>query len=93
MERDEDMELTRLYEGSGLFAKIIDIPAEETFRCGFAIKGDAPGDVVENAVELLELLQWDDKATTSGPAECGAGATMYPWEIGIALFRVSKLVW
>ena len=65
MERDEDMELTRLYEGSGLFAKIIDIPAEETFRCGFTIKGDAPGDVVENAVELLELLQWDDKATTA----------------------------
>lgn len=63
--RDEDRGLTQLYEGSGLFAKIIDTPAEEAFRAGFSIKGDVPGDVVENAVELLELLQWDDKATTA----------------------------
>lgn len=62
MERDEDMELTRLYEGSGLFAKIIDTPAEEAFRAGFSIKGDIPGDAVENAVDLLDWLHWEEKA-------------------------------
>ena len=62
MERDEDMELTRFYEGNGLFAKIIDTPAEEAFRTGFSIKGDAPGDVVENAVDLLDWLHWEEKA-------------------------------
>lgn len=65
MERDEDMELTRLYEGSGLFAKIIDTPAEEAFRAGFSIKGNVPGDVVENAVDLLDWLHWEEKAAVA----------------------------
>lgn len=60
--RDEDRGLTQLYEGSGLFAKIIDTPAEEAFRAGFSIKGDVPGDAVENAEDLLEWLHWEEKA-------------------------------
>lgn len=60
--RDEDRGLTQLYEGSGLFAKIIDTPAEEAFRAGFSIKGDVPGDAVENAEDLLDWLHWEEKA-------------------------------
>lgn len=62
LRRDEDQELTQLYEENGLFVKIIDAPAEEAFRCGFSIKGNVPGKVVENAVDLLEWLHWEEKA-------------------------------
>lgn len=60
-----DQNLTAFYEGSGLFAKIIDTPAEECFRCGFKILGNVPNDGIENAVDLLDWLQWDDVATTA----------------------------
>lgn len=62
---EDDRELTQFYEGNGLFAKIIDTPAEEAFRCGFTIKGVVPGDGIENAVDLLEWLQWEETATTA----------------------------
>ena len=62
MRRDEDQALTRLYEENGLFAKIIDAPAEEAFRPGFSIVGSVPGEIVEAAVDLLEWLHWDEKA-------------------------------
>lgn len=62
---EDDRELTQFYEGNGLFAKIIDTPAEEAFRCGFTIKGVVPGEGIENAVDLLEWLQWEETATTA----------------------------
>lgn len=62
MRRDEDQALTRLYEENGLFAKIIDAPAEEAFRPGFSILGNVPGEIVEAAVDLLEWLHWEEKA-------------------------------
>lgn len=64
-QRRVDRRLTDFYEGNGLFAKIIDLPAEECFRTGFKILGNVPGDVIENAVDLLEWLQWDEKAATA----------------------------
>lgn len=82
MERDEDMALTRLYEGSGLFAKIIDTPAEEAFRAGFSIKGDVPGDVVENAVDLLDWLHWEEKA-----AEAVKWARLYGGSLVVMLIN------
>lgn len=60
-----DQNLTAFYEGSGLFAKIIDTPSEECFRCGFKILGNVPNDGIENAVDLLDWLQWDDTATAA----------------------------
>ena len=62
VERNEEMELTRLYEGNGLFAKIIDAPAEEAFRCGFSIQGNVPGGWIEKVMETLEWLHWEEKA-------------------------------
>lgn len=63
--KEADRLLTQFYEGNGLFAKIIDTPAEEAFRCGFKILGNVPWDGIENAVDLLEWLQWDEKAATA----------------------------
>ena len=52
-----DMELTRLYEGNGLFTKIIDRPAEESIKHGFDIDyGDeAITEYVEDKMDDLEL--------------------------------------
>lgn len=61
--RDEDRALTRLYEENGLFAKIIDAPAEEAFRAGYSILGNISGEMIEDAVDLLEWVHWDEKAT------------------------------
>lgn len=60
-----DQNLTAFYEGNGLFAKIIDTPAEECFRCGFKILGNVPNDGIENAMELLDALHWEEIATTA----------------------------
>lgn len=53
----DDMELTRLYEGNGLFTKIIDRPSEEAIKHGFEIDyGDeAISEYVENKMDELEL--------------------------------------
>ena len=63
MKRNEaDRLLTQLYEGNGLFAKIIDAPAEEAFRQGFTINGDISGDGIEYATDCLEWLHWEKTA-------------------------------
>ncbi|WP_313578564.1 anti-CBASS protein Acb1 family protein [Lacrimispora sp.] len=53
----DDMELTRLYEGNGLFTKIIDRPSEEAIKHGFDIDyGDeAISEYVEDKMDELEL--------------------------------------
>ena len=47
-----DMQLTGLYEGNGLFSKIIDTPAEEALKHGFDLnlKSDELNAFVEDAV-------------------------------------------
>lgn len=60
--KESDRLLTQLYEDNGLFAKIIDTPVEEAFRYGFVINGNVAGDVVENAMERLDWLHWEEKA-------------------------------
>lgn len=57
-----DMQLTGLYEGNGLFSKIIDTPAEEALKHGFDLnlKSDELNAFVEDA---LDDLEWDEKAT------------------------------
>lgn len=58
-----DTQLTRLYEGHGLFAKIIDAPAEEAIKHGFdlGLKDDS---VEKFTMAALDDLDWDEKATT-----------------------------
>lgn len=59
-----DMQLTGLYEGNGLFSKIIDTPAEEALKHGFDLnlKSDELNAFVEDA---LDDLEWEEKAATS----------------------------
>ncbi|MSC61949.1 DUF1073 domain-containing protein [Faecalibacterium prausnitzii] len=59
-----DMQLTGLYEGNGLFSKIIDTPAEEALKHGFdlSLKSDELNAFVEDA---LDDLEWEEKAATA----------------------------
>ena len=59
-----DMQLTGLYEGNGLFSKIIDTPAEEALKHGFDLnlKSDELNAFVEDA---LDDLEWEQKAATA----------------------------
>lgn len=55
-----DMQLTGLYEGNGLFSKIIDTPAEEALKHGFDLnlKSNEMNAFVD---EVLDDLEWDEK--------------------------------
>lgn len=59
-----DMQLTGLYEGNGLFSKIIDTPAEEALKRGFDLnlKSDELNAFVEDA---LDDLEWEERAATA----------------------------
>lgn len=59
-----DTKLTVQYEDNGLFAKIIDTPAEEAVKHGIdlGLKDDALNDFVEKA---LDALEWEEKAATA----------------------------
>lgn len=56
-----DSQLIQFYEGNGLFAKIIDAPAEEAVRHGFELKG-VDAEVNDFYVEALNKLEWEDMA-------------------------------
>ena len=56
-----DMQLTGLYEGNGLFAKIIDAPAEEAIKHGFKL--NLQNEDIETFVrEALDDLDWERNA-------------------------------
>lgn len=59
-----DLLLTQMYEGNGLFAKIIDTPAEEAMKHSFdlGIKDPEIGAFTEDA---LDRLEWDEKGATA----------------------------
>lgn len=60
----DDMELTRLYEGNGLFAKIIDRPAEEAVKHGLDIDlGDE--DISEYIDSRMDDLEFEDRFATA----------------------------
>ena len=57
-----DDELERFYEGNGLFARIIDLPAEEAIKHGFEIKDLADGEVKDFYNNCLDELDWEENA-------------------------------
>lgn len=57
-----DDTLAEFYEGNGLFATIIDAPAEEAVRHGFALRDVKDTNVVSFFEEALEELDWDETA-------------------------------
>lgn len=59
-----DMQLTELYEGNGLFSKIIDTPAEEALKHGFSLNiGDSGAE--EYVLEVLDSLDFEETASTA----------------------------
>lgn len=67
-EREPDIPddvLTMVYEGNGLFAKIIDTPAEEAIKHGFTLKDVSDQNVEEFYVEALDELDWEEIAMTA----------------------------
>lgn len=60
----DDMELIRLYEGNGLFTKIIDRPSEEAVKHGLDIDyGDE--DIAEYVADRLDELDFEEKFATA----------------------------
>ncbi len=60
----DDLELTRLYEGNGLFAKIIDRPSEEAVKHGLDI--DYGDERISEYVEArMDELAFEDKFATA----------------------------
>ena len=59
-----DSQLTEFYENNGLFAKIIDAPAEEAVKHGFEMKG-SDEEIEDLYKEALNKLEWEETAITS----------------------------
>lgn len=59
-----DISLSSAYESNGLFAKIIDAPAEEALKHGFDLQLHDPAysDYIE---DTLDHLDWEEKAATA----------------------------
>lgn len=55
-----DTELTYFYEGNGMFAKIIDAPAEEAIKHGFELKDISNDDVEQFYKTALDDLDWEE---------------------------------
>lgn len=67
-EREPDIPddvLTTVYEGNGLFAKIIDTPAEEAIKHGFRLKDVSDQNVEDFYIEALDELDWEETAMTA----------------------------
>ena len=60
----DDM-LAMYYEGNGLFAKIIDAPAEEAVRKGFTIEGLQDENLEKFYTECLDELDWEETIITA----------------------------
>ena len=61
----DDTLLTQLYEGNGLFAKIIDTPAEEAIKHGFHLKDMNDKDIESLLMSTLDELDWEETAMTA----------------------------
>lgn len=59
----DDM-LTQYYEGNGLFAKIIDTPAEEAIKHGFRLNGLKDAEIEDFYAGALDELDWEETAMT-----------------------------
>lgn len=60
-----DEMLTMFYEGNGLFAKIIDTPAEEALKRGFKLNGISDQNIEDFYSEALDELDWEETAMTA----------------------------
>ena len=75
----DDM-LTQYYEGNGLFAKIIDTPAEEAIKHGFYLDGLKDAEIENFYMEALDELDWEETAMT-----CVRWARLFGGSIAVLL--------
>ena len=75
-----DMTLTNNYETGGLFAKIIDAPAEEAIKHGFSLGLKENSDTLSYIVKSLERLEWEERASWAIKS-----ARLYGGAIGVML--------
>lgn len=60
-----DEMLSSIYEGNGLFARIIDAPAEEAMKPGFELDGIKDTNLIEFYENALDELDWEEIAITA----------------------------
>lgn len=60
-----DETLIQYYEGNGLFAKIIDTPADEVVKHGFELEDIADDTITEYYKEALDELDWEETLSTA----------------------------
>lgn len=61
----DDSLLEMFYENNGLFAKIIDTPAEEAVKHGFSIDGIEDEDLIRFYESAVDELDWEETAMTA----------------------------
>lgn len=60
-----DEMLSNIYEGNGLFARIIDAPAEEAMKAGFELDGIKDTNLIEFYETALDDLDWEETCITA----------------------------
>ena len=75
-----DVAIAANYESNGLFAKIIDTPAEEAVKHGFELDGITDQAISDFAFNALDDLDWDEVATT-----CVKWARLFGGSIAVML--------
>lgn len=60
-----DEMLSNIYEGNGLFARIIDAPAEEAMKLGFELEGVKDTGLIEFYETALDDLDWEEICITA----------------------------
>ena len=78
----DDQEIAEFYEQDGLFARIIDAPAEEAVKHGFTLKGLEDEDVQDFLFECLDELDWEETAM-----QCLKWARLFAGSIGVVLIN------
>ena len=74
--------LTMNYESNGLFAKIIDTPAEEAIKHGFELEGVTDQKVQDFYEQALDELDWEETAMT-----CIKWARLFGGSIAVMLIN------
>lgn len=78
----DDSELVEFYEQNGLFARIIDAPAEEAVKHGFELKGLEDDSVQDFLDECLDELDWEETAM-----QCIKWARLFGGAIAVVLIN------
>lgn len=77
-----DQELVEFYEQNGLFARVIDAPAEEAVKHGFELEGLKDDTIQDFVDECLDELDWEETAM-----QCLKWARLFGGSIAVLLIN------